>query len=305
MSLSKFEYIKYVQFSLEDKETRAFKKEYDSKMIEVLKAFVDICDTHDLRYVLGYGSVLGAVRHSGIIPWDDDIDVCMPRPDYEEFKKICNDEDVGNYEIYCIEKGNNYIEPYIKFADKNSSLIYNANIPYVCGVMIDIFPIDGADSDENLWKHYSDKYNYLHRIHQVILIPHSLKSLWNLTKEGGWRHSLVAIITTPFKKRLHRYIQKEMNRIERHCPYNNSEMVAFYHRVYGYKERIPKNWVEDRIKHQFESIEVFIPKDYEKYLTHFYGDYMQIPPIEERDKHLIAYINLHKRESIDEIKEKL
>lgn len=77
--------MKHVQFSLEDNTTRAFKKEYDSRLIEVLKAFVDICDTHGLKYVLGYGSVLGVVRHNGIIPWDDDIDVCMPRTDYEEF----------------------------------------------------------------------------------------------------------------------------------------------------------------------------------------------------------------------------
>lgn len=297
--------MKHVMFSLEDKDTRSFKKEYDSKLIEVLKAFVDICDTHSLKYVLGYGSVLGAVRHNGIIPWDDDIDVCMPRPDYEKFKRICNEGEVGDYEIYSIEKGNNYIEPYIKFSDKNSSLLYSVGTPYVCGVMIDVFPIDGADSDENRWRFFSDRYNFFHRVHQEILTPHSLKFLWKIIKAGRWRYFVFTIVVAPFKKILNHYIQKEMKRIELHCPYYNSEMVAFYHRVYGYKERIPKRWIEDRIKHKFESIEVFIPKEYKEYLTHFYGDYMQIPPIEKRDKHPIDYINLHKRESIEEIKEKL
>lgn len=109
----------------------------------------------------------------------------------------------------------------------------------------------------------------------------------------------------PFKSFLNHYIQKRMKQIELHCSYDDSEMVAFYHRVYGYKERIPKKWIEDRIMHRFESVEVMIPKDYVEYLTHFYGDYMQIPPVEKRDKHTIDYINLDKRESIDEIKEKL
>lgn len=290
-----------VTFSKEDIDTRKFKDQYNKKIINVFEKFVSICEIYNLKYILGYGSVLGAVRHNGIIPWDDDIDICMPRPDYECFLDICRTNRIDGYEAYIINETDYYYEPYAKFADSNTSLVYNKNVPYVCGVMIDIFPIDGAASNEQEWKKDSDKYNKLHRVHQVLLSHHTVKSLWNMFINGAWRHTVMYLLLEPFKGVLKGRIWKMMQNIEQKYKYEDSNWVAFYHRVYGYKDRIPKRWIEERINHIFEDTNAYIPHSYEDYLKHFYGDYMQIPPLEARDKHPIDYINLSERKSLSEI----
>lgn len=291
-----------VSFSNDDLETRILKKDYDLKLIKVLNKFISICQDNNLRYVLGYGSVLGAIRHNGIIPWDDDIDVCMPRPDYERFIDICLQMDDGEYEAYIINETDGYNEPYIKFADKRTSLLYHRRTPYVCGVMIDIFPMDGATDIDNEWKKDSDKYNRYHYLHQgFITLTHRLESI----KSKGKRYAFISLFITPIRSFLLSWIWKRMQMIEQKYSYDESGYVAFYHRVYGYKDRIPKKWIEETMLHKFESIEARIPQEYDDYLKYFYDDYMQIPPIEERDKHKIVYLNLDERESIDMILNKI
>ena len=108
---------------------------------------MEICEAHQLTYFCVGGTVIGAVRHGGMIPWDDDIDIAMPRPDYDRFLKLCKTIDLGHYELATPEmKGYPFF--FSKFCDKDTSLIEIENVPCLYGIYIDIFPIDGTSSDK-------------------------------------------------------------------------------------------------------------------------------------------------------------
>ena len=123
--------------------TEEERKRWNDILIGCLHRFIEICEKHNLTYFCVGGTVIGTVRHGGLIPWDDDIDVAMPRPDYDRFLEIAKTENMGDYEVASPEmKGYPYF--FSKFCDANTSLIELENVPCLYGVYIDIFPIDGT-----------------------------------------------------------------------------------------------------------------------------------------------------------------
>ena len=120
---------------------------WKSIITDVLKEFQKICNRHQLTYYAIGGTAIGAVRHHGIIPWDDDIDVGMPRPDYERFLEICRTSDLGNYELVSNETHRNYNLPFPKFCNRNTTLVERMDVPCVIGLFIDIFPLDNTSDD--------------------------------------------------------------------------------------------------------------------------------------------------------------
>lgn len=99
------------------------KKEWNAAILDILKTFISICHTHNLRYYCCAGTAIGAVRHHGMIPWDDDIDVIMPRPDYDRFLEIARHEDFGNYEVVTPYNNERYPLYFSKLVNKNTTLI--------------------------------------------------------------------------------------------------------------------------------------------------------------------------------------
>ena len=117
--------------------------------VDILKHVVKICNRHKLRYFLAYGTLLGAVRHQGFIPWDDDIDICMPRPDYDKFIEIWQKEktlnESLNFGLLFPSPGNNYFYEFAKVTATDT--VCEVNLPILdikgLGIWIDIFPLDG------------------------------------------------------------------------------------------------------------------------------------------------------------------
>lgn len=134
------------------------KKEWNAKILDILKAFIHICDTHHLRYYCCAGTAIGAVRHHGMIPWDDDIDVIMPRPDYDRLIEIAQKEDFGKYEVVTPYNNERYPLYFSKLVDKSTTLIEEKERPCVIGLFIDIFPLDATDDDEEKAKALQRKY---------------------------------------------------------------------------------------------------------------------------------------------------
>ena len=120
-----------------------------AKQLEILKAFIRVCDKHNLEYFLVYGTALGAIRHKGFIPWDDDIDVAMPRKDYEEYIKLQNEYEGTPYFIQTFKTDPCYIYNYAKLRDSSTTFLENAfkNHRINQGVFIDIFPVDGMSRE--------------------------------------------------------------------------------------------------------------------------------------------------------------
>ena len=121
---------------------------YRSILLKTMKAFIALCKEYDIHYVAAYGTILGAVRHNGLIPWDDDIDVFMTRENYEKFLSLRNYSSLKDYEIIDIENEGYYL-PFAKFCDKHTTLWEVKKFPFIIGVFIDIFPLDKACIDES------------------------------------------------------------------------------------------------------------------------------------------------------------
>ena len=117
------------------------------KIISNLEAIDAVCREHGLRYYLWAGTMLGAVRHKGFIPWDDDMDICMPRPDYEQIISHWREWLPQPYEVIAPETDPTYPYPFAKIEDASTTVLERPDFKFLEGVYIDVFPIDGAPAD--------------------------------------------------------------------------------------------------------------------------------------------------------------
>ena len=117
-----------------------------SNILKILLAVDKVCQEHHLRYYAWAGTMLGAVRHKGFIPWDDDMDICMPRPDYDCFMSHAQEWLPAPYEAICAEINSSYPGAFGKVINANTTLIEREHSGYLGGIYIDIFPIDGVPS---------------------------------------------------------------------------------------------------------------------------------------------------------------
>ena len=143
-------------------------QEVQKVSLDILKDVHDFCESHNIKYSLAYGTLLGAVRHKGFIPWDDDVDIIIPRPDYERF---CREYYSSHgYKLYCPEDPANYMV-FARVCDNEHTLV-KTNHPWASeqtGVWIDIFPFEGLPSDEG------DFLNLVKRIRGVAKIVYRLR----------------------------------------------------------------------------------------------------------------------------------
>lgn len=249
----------------------------------MLVEFAAYCDEHNLRYHLTGGTLLGAARHQGFIPWDDDIDVSMPRPDYDRFIQLKNSEKATN--ILCIENGNaDY--PFLKIVDqktvvKQDNLTLNDSL----GIWIDVFPHDGWAENEQ---------SALNALRWLRILKNVLP--YTKAEVGCGTTKLRAILKRPiifFARCVGSYnITHAMDKLARKYNYDDSEWIGnFVWASYGLRERVPKNWYTKSVKLQFEGHLFAVPYKWKEYLTKIYGDYMRIPPKQERVTHnMVVYI---------------
>lgn len=144
------------------------KKEWNATILDILKAFIEICNKYHLRYYCCAGTAIGAARHHGMIPWDDDIDVLMPRPDYDRLLEIAKHEDFGKYEVVTPYNNESYPLYFSKLVNRETTLIEEKERPCIIGLYVDIFPLDATDDDletaKALYRKYSKTINRLNAV---------------------------------------------------------------------------------------------------------------------------------------------
>ena len=243
-------------------------------LVNILNAFSQLCESHGLTYFLSGGTLLGAVRHEGFIPWDDDIDVFMPREDYEKLLQIENDRYPEEYSIFSYRNDRSHIYPFAKMYDNRTYLkemrhIHNKN----SGVFIDIFPIDGVSS-RGLFLQQLKKIRVYRQLVKLAgtSIYRSRKSLLTFPR-------LFAVLCC--KMIGLRFFLKRIDRIAR-CstadqPYNAVKVWG-----YGEKEIFDSSVFSDTALLKFEGNQYRVPAEYDTYLKGLYGDYMKLPPEEDR-----------------------
>jgi lipopolysaccharide cholinephosphotransferase len=254
--------------------------------LSILKDFIKICEENELDYFLYGGSLIGAIRHEGFVPWDDDIDVIMYREDYEKFLKIMHEHPLDKYEVLSTDYTKDYFLLFSKMMLKNTIFEewWVNQVDFELGIYIDIFVLDYL-SNNKIKRFFQIKISRLCKhlmalsIVKFINYPFFTQTLANLI------HGLIKFFRVPpnfFTKKAIKNLTKYQNEnCEMICDITVKKEPA----IYLNKDYRPAK------KLKFEDIEVSVPNNYDKVLTTLYGDYMKLPPIEERQNHVTNEID--------------
>lgn len=273
--------------------------EYQEKLLKTFKVFAQFCKDNDLTYYAAYGTCLGAVRHHGFIPWDDDLDVYMLRSDYDRMlslRKQLKDT------IYWISDYRDGDHPYsfAKFYSTDCSVWELQQFPFIIGPWVDIFPIDRWENNqeaERLYDKYClSKWNYRKAlssqgwgeiIHDIIHF-NGFNGLIKLVKKCFY---------SPFKSS---FLKKALFYEDCIRDFKGSKLKAWTE----VKEEVYEpEWFSQTLELPFEDITIPVPVGYKEYLTHRYGDYLQLPPEEKRvPHHNLFFVDLNKTLTIEQIK---
>ena len=246
--------------------------------VELLKKIDKVCRENNINYSLIDGSLLGAVRHQGFIPWDDDMDIMMPRPDYDKFRNIMinNNFDGIKYMDYLTQNDCYYV--FGKIYDPNTILQERDTYEVKnFGVYVDIFPVDGLpDNEKDIIKHMK-KIERLRNIRRYAI--HT-----KLSKMNKFINILYKVLSIPIKLYGHKRINKKTDKLMRKYNYNTSKYVtSLYSDVSCFKHKyFDKDFFSKTHYSKFEDTEFLIRDNYDKYLKDMYGNYMEFPPEDKR-----------------------
>lgn len=248
--------------------------------LEMLVEVDRICKKHKIHYNIIAGTLLGAVRHGGYIPWDDDADVAMLRPEYEKFRRACKAElDTDRFYFQDHRNTEGYRWGYGKLRRKDTLFLreHQEHMPYEQGVFIDIFPLDGVPD------------NYFLRSIQNLECFCVRKLLWarvgKIAEKNFWKRQLYALLDKIPEQDIFRHYREMVRRANR----RKTRMVRILtfptpNDEWGYY----RCWYENSADTEFEGIIFQGIKDYDSYLSFKFGDYMELPPMEERKVHPVS-----------------
>lgn len=244
--------------------------ELKSIQLDLLQKTADFCENNGLRYFLCGGTLIGAIRHKGYIPWDDDIDIAMPRPDYDRFVRTFNQP--GNYcQVENLDTNPDYSYAFAKVYDNRTvlkELHYLGNI----GVYIDVFPADGVKDAS--------------QIHKIKL----LRKFLNTKRANYYKRTVSKMAINTFGKLLllpfsAHQIAKWIDNECRRYAFGSMPKAGVIANPFGPGEMVDKSVFDSDVFAEFEGRKYRVPVGYDTWLRSIYGDYMQLPPEEDRVTH--------------------
>ncbi len=259
-------------------------KDVKKRLLNILLALQKFCNDHDLQFYLSAGTLLGAIRHQGFIPWDDDIDVCMSRPDYDTLLKLAQKSKNfgGHYKIECFFLGNsNY--PFIKVIDTNTKIDPTYMEEGSTGsLFVDVFPVDALPDNISKIKSIYRKAE----IYRRILMLNSAKIGTGKSK----LRTLIKPFLVPFAKLIGvKRCNQKLDQLSRTYNFAAGQKVgSIMWGLYGPGEVMPKQGFDQSITVTFEGHSFQTMACWKEYLINMYGDYMKLPPKESRRIHLLT-----------------
>ena len=250
-----------------------------TKLLQMLKWFDEYCEKNGIHYYLAGGTMLGAVRHNGFIPWDDDIDLILPREDYEKLLSLFTEKQ----DKYALEapssKDKRFLYSYAKLYDTTTTLVENVRYKCKRGIYIDIFPLDGVgNTPEECEKHFArvDKTN-------MFLMTRTCA----IRKGRSFYKNLFIIISRLIPNFIvnNKKLAKKVDRLASQKSFEESAYVANFMGAYRKKEIFNKSFLGEPTRYRFEDIYVNGVEHYDEYLTHIYGDWRKLPPAEKQVSH--------------------
>lgn len=253
--------------------------------MDIVKAVVSICDAHGFKYYMLGGTMLGAIRHGGFIPWDDDIDLGMPREDYEAFLEIAQQELPEYLKVVNYRNDPNYMYYITRIQDTQTRVVEerigNDN-KYTCA-SIDIFPIDGTPNNALARKIYFFRVLY----HRALMSLCYKDSIDRKRKRSAKEKLLLWVmeripvekLTTPYKQKC------KIDKLLRSQKVEGSLFIGNIMGAYRTREIVPADFYGEGAYYPFEDIELRGMAKAAEYLTYTYGDYMRLPPEDQRKTH--------------------
>lgn len=248
-------------------------KEVKEIQLEIMDDIHNFCVSNNLRYTLGAGSLLGAMRHKGYIPWDDDIDILLPRPDYEKFLKSYK-SDKDYYSLRHDRNDKYYVSAFAKVYDTRT-IAKSGNIIDNRSVFVDVFPIDGMPDE-------SEIEPYLKEVTKI------LEDLRKSGKYYKFTNSILQKINFFIKYLLKRLsvsrtevLHRRLNQILSQYKFDSSEFAGVAVGTYGIKDIVTRDIFDSFELKRFEDRQFFCVSKADEYLTHIYGDW-RTPPSKEK-----------------------
>lgn len=263
------------------------RREVQAAELIILSELDRICCKYNIRYMVAYGTLIGAIRHNGFIPWDDDVDVCMPREDFEKFKQICKErlgEDLF-YQDHETDPEYYYLIDKIRLNGTVFKESFVAKYKIHHGIYIDVFPID-VIPDSRI-KRFLQYYRF-HFFRTGLMAKYL-----DLEARSGRKKILMSLLKVLYAPFSLEYLYNNANLVASKYQKTDSRKMGCFFSPYRKKDIFEKDLFEAYERHSFETIEVSIPQKYDIYLSSIYGAYMQLPaPTERITRHTIIELKL-------------
>lgn len=255
-------------------------KELQEIELEIMEYVDHICRENHLTYFLAYGTLIGAIRHKGFIPWDDDVDILMPREDYTKFCEILHKVQ-GRYKILCCEYDRDYMYAFGKVIDSQTLLIeQEVTSVYKMGVYIDVFPYDGIKGSVQRNVGFLKCCAFLEKCRYFSTFPYKA-----IQHEVWWKNVLRVPFWLFLKTVNYRNIVKLLNYFIKKYPVKGAKWVGCLCAQKIELELVPAAAVSKTVEMEFENRKFMCPVGYDKMLRTMYGDYMELPPVDKREPH--------------------
>lgn len=268
--------------------------------LNILKIVTAFLDENKIRYYINYGTMIGAVRHGGFIPWDDDIDICVPRPDYEKLLSI-SAKMSGPIKFTEYRLGNSLSQ--ILQAVDESVIVRTRPFPGAEEIdsryaWIDIFPIDGMPSNRIMRRIHGERIFFRRFLWGLTVNKVATKT--DLVKDSSFKiKRIIYKLAIPSLLNRDKCLEN-LNRLLLKVPYEKASYVINSASPYKMKDVVPKAWVENYVPIRFEDGIFNGPEGFDAFLKHIYGDYMTPPPedSESRNHHNLVEVVIKNKEHL-------